>query len=85
MPTRSGASHAASAFVMLLGGTYLKDYLKLFVDAEDIARTVESLAQTIAANPDIVATADTVSIVLSGVVVAVLAFVWGVAFHVKVL
>ncbi|WP_439027273.1 hypothetical protein [Haloarchaeobius sp. DT45] len=44
MPTRSGASHALSAFVVLLGGTSLGDYVELSVDATDIAATVDALA-----------------------------------------
>ncbi|WP_256296951.1 hypothetical protein [Haloarchaeobius salinus] len=85
MPKRTGASHAVAAFVMMVGGTYLKDFLKRYVDAGDLATVVADAAGTVAAHPDIDATAETVTLVLSAAVVAGLAFVWGYAYHRTVL
>jgi hypothetical protein len=70
MPKRTGASHALAAFVMMVGGTYLKDVLKLYVDAGDVATVVADAAGTL---------------VMTGGVVALLAFVWGYAYHRTVL
>ncbi|MFC4408674.1 hypothetical protein [Haloarchaeobius iranensis] len=85
MPKRTGTSHALAAFVMLVGGTYLKDVLKLYVDAGDVATVVADAAGTVAAHPDVDATAESVTLVMTGLVVAALAFVWGYAYHRTVL
>jgi hypothetical protein len=83
MPHRTGASHAAASFVALVAGSYLKDVLKLYVDATDLVSVIRDVAGTVVGHPAVAVTPETASLTLAAVAVGVLAFVWGVAYHLR--
>lgn len=85
MPKRSGASHAMAALATMMIGSYLQQYLHRHVDFEVLDAAVESAALLISAQPSSPLGPNATATLLTAGVAVTLAFVWGYAFHLKVL
>ena len=77
MPAKSGASHALAALVSIVLGAVISSYIEVY--AEPIAGVTEWIGGLVVTQAGLPLPEE-----MSGalVVIAVLSFVWGVAYHV---
>jgi hypothetical protein len=83
MPRWTGVSHAIAAVVVLFVGPLISRLIEILITARDIETTIESLATVINSHPLIPLKTDMTTSVLYIAVIAVLAFIWGYAYHVQ--
>ena len=76
MPAKSGASHAIAALVSIVLGSVISSYIE--IHAEPVANLTASVGDILVTRADIPLPEE-----MSGalVIVAVLSFVWGAAYH----
>jgi hypothetical protein len=77
MPAKSGASHASAALVSIILGAVISSYIKVY--AEPVARVTETIGSLVVTQVGLPLPEE-----MSGVlvVVVILSFVWGVAYHI---
>jgi len=76
MPAKSGASHAFAALVSIVLGSVISSYVE--VHAEPVSRVTTGIGGLIVNRAGVPLSKEMSGVI---VVVAVLSFVWGVAYH----
>ena len=83
MPRWTGVSHAIAATVVLFVGPVISRLVELLITARDIETSVRLLTTATNSHPVIPLDSDLTTTALYITVIAVLAFVWGYAYHVQ--
>lgn len=83
MPTQTGLSHAVAAVVVLLVGPVLSRLIETLVTTRDVETVIEALAVVVSSHPIVTLDAGLTATALYVAAIAVLAFVWGYAYHIK--
>ena len=76
MPAKSGFSHAFAALISIVIGSVISSYIEMY--AKPVGRITEEVGTVLTSNIGLSLSED-VSGVL--VIVAILSFIWGVAYH----
>ena len=83
MPSKSGISHVFAALIALAAAPLLKQLISLFVNARDIGAAIKSVGTVLAEYPHNPLAVNATTTILYLLAVALLAFVWGYAYHVS--
>ena len=83
MPSKSGISHVFAALIALAAAPLLKQLISLFVNARDIGAAIESVGTVLAEYPHNPLAVNATTTILYLLAIALLAFVWGYAYHVS--
>lgn len=83
MPSRTGFSHAVAAVVVVIVGPVLSRFIELLIMTRDIQPLIESSANLVSTHPLVPLSDDYTTAVLYLVIVGILAFVWGYAYHIQ--
>lgn len=83
MPGKSGLSHTIAALVALALAPLLKHLISVLVNAQDFTAAIEAIGAILAEYPKNPLAVDSTTTILHLLAVAVLAFVWGYAYHVS--
>lgn len=79
MPAKSGISHTVAAFVALLISPYIKFVSQSIISGQEVLLAIELASKQLSTHPFL--TLDMASMVLYTVVIGIIAFAWGVAYH----
>lgn len=83
MPRWSGFSHAAAALTVLVVGPLITRMVEILVRTQDVRASVRSVATTINTHPLVPLTENLTTTALYVMIICVLAFVWGYAYHLR--
>jgi cellobiose-specific phosphotransferase system component IIC len=76
MPAKSGASHSFAALISIVIGSIISSYIEMYV--KPVASVTERIGTIATSNLGIPLSEDVSGML---VVVALLSFIWGVAYH----
>lgn len=85
MPHRTGISHAIAALAAMVSASYLKDVLKHLVSAPELVAYANAAGVHLVDRVGAAAATDTVAGVAAAGLLVVLTFVWGWAYHHRVI
>ena len=85
MPHRTGVSHSFAALLAMISASYLKDILQRVVSTRDLVAYANEIAGQLVQQVGVTPTPDLLATVGSAGIISVLVFVWGWAYHHKVI
>ena len=85
MPHKTGASHVIAALVAIVSTSYLNDILQRFVSTRELLVYTSGVARQVTEQFGIAVSPDLLPAVASASLISVLIFVWGWAYHRRVI
>ena len=85
MPHKTGASHVLAALVAMVSTSYLNDILQRFVSTRELLVYTNTAAQRAIERFGVAVSPDLLPAIASAVLISALVFVWGWAYHRRVI
>lgn len=81
MPTWTGMSHALSAVLVLVLSPFIQSFVDTLLENYQFLPILEAIGHTLSTFPTVPYSTDTVTTFVFFGTVALLTFIWGVAYH----
>jgi hypothetical protein len=85
MPHKTGASHVLAALVAMVSTSYLNDILQRFVSTRELLVYANAVTQRAIERFGVAVSPDLLPAIASAVLISALVFVWGWAYHRRVI